>query len=113
MDLGWLQRIVETLKPGPISGLSLTGSRRLLQELGRLDPKDIGKLADDLQPDVRDALFQLAHIGPVYIGLMRQILLRNALRMPKTAQVDGEGLAQIHGASRWPCRLLTNRFKAT
>jgi hypothetical protein len=44
---------------------------------------------------------------------MRQILLRNALRMPKTAQVDGEGLAQIHDASRWACRLLTNRFKAT
>ena len=113
MDLGWLQQVVVALKPGPTSGLSLAGSRRLLQELGRVDPKDVGELADDLKPDIRDTLFQLAYIGPVYIGLMRQILLRNALRMPKTAQVVGEGLAQIHDASRRSCRLLTNRFKAT
>lgn len=113
MDLGRPQRIVVAPKPGPISGLPFAGSGWLLQELGRFDPKDIGELADDLKPDVGNALLQLAHISPVDVGLMCQVLLRNALRMPKTAQVDGEGLAQIHGASRRSRRLLTNRFKAT
>jgi hypothetical protein len=113
LGLGCPQQIVAAPELGSISSLPFAGSGRLLQELGRFDPKDISELADDLKPDIGHALLQFAHIGPVDVGLMRQILLRNALRMPKTAQVDGEGLAQIHDASRWACRLLTNRFKAT
>jgi hypothetical protein len=92
----------------------LGGARgRPLQKFGRLDLEHGSKLADYFEADVTATFFQLAHVGPVNAGFIRQAFLRKALRVPQAPEVRSEDLAQIHAPSEKCRRLLTHRFKAT
>ncbi len=67
-------------------------SDRQFQQGGGFNTKNGGKLADDLKARIADALFQLADIGAVNVRFIGQILLGQALGMPKAAQIGRKSL---------------------
>jgi hypothetical protein len=56
----------------PSSG---SGPGRSSEELGRLDPQDGRQLPDDLQPDVGHRPLDPAHVDPIDLGVVGQLLL--------------------------------------
>lgn len=96
-------------RPDLSSGLFLWSFRRLAQEFHGIDLQDIRELSHDFQACVVGrALFKSAEIGAIQVGLVSQTLLRQPFLMPQTAEIDGECLAQIHGADTAAGSILTN-----
>jgi hypothetical protein len=86
---------------------------RNLQEFRWLNFQDCREFADYLKPDKVRALFQLAQIGSVYVGLVGEVFLRKPGGIANPPQIKGKHLAQVHTARKAVCCLLTHRIKAT
>jgi hypothetical protein len=74
------------LFPGP-------GSSRPSKELGRVNFEDGGQFLDYLQPHVGHGPLDPAEVGPIYLGIMGQLLLRDLPLMPEAAEIRRKKLA--------------------
>jgi hypothetical protein len=83
------------------------------EELGRVHFKDAGQFPDDLQPDVGHGPLDPAHVGPVDLGVVGQLLLGQLPFVPEPTKVGGKKLAQVHVPSQPVCGLLAHGFKAS
>src|SRR5258705_13426118 len=76
--------------------LAGTGPGGPPEELSRVNFQDGGQLLDDLQPYVGHGPLDPAEVGPVHLGVVGQLLLRDLPLMPKAAEIRRKKLAQVH-----------------
>jgi hypothetical protein len=81
-----------------------------LCRLGWLDAERIPQPADNLQAGVISTFFELGEVAAADLGFVREIVLRQPLRVPKAAQVRSEHLAQVHARSEAICSKSTPRY---
>ena len=75
-----------------------------LQQLGRGDAERGGQLLYNQNSGISRATFDIRNVGPVNVGLERELFLTPAFRVAEAAQVAGEALTNIHSGHVRPCR---------
>jgi hypothetical protein len=78
---------------------------RYPQELSGLNAKSLRKTADDVETCVKGAFLELAKIAAAYVRLIGQLILRDALCIAQSSQIDGEHLPQVHAGSQANCSI--------
>jgi hypothetical protein len=80
------------------------GTDGSLQQCAGFDAQRFGQLFNDGDRRIARAALQVADVGPMDAGLMRELLLRPVLFLAQPTQVAAEVFANVHARRSAGCR---------